>query len=68
MWLADELHLSWPKARIMIYGYESAIMGTESVQDLHDIAMVFKDRLVSIRESTKVGNFFLFLVSNLDIC
>ena len=56
MWLADFLPFHWPRARILIYGYESAIMGTESVQDLQDISRVFKTNLISVRQHQSVSN------------
>jgi len=56
MWIADKLPKNWSRTRIMIYGYESQIMGTKSRQTLGDIATTFKNRLVEIRKRPSVSN------------
>jgi hypothetical protein len=56
MWLADKLPRNWSRTRVMIYGYQSQIMGTKSRQTLGDIATTFKNRLVDIRKFPNVSN------------
>lgn len=55
MWLRDSLpsHLTSetdnrPMARVMIYGYESAVAQSKSVQNLEDLATVFHSSLLAL--------------------
>lgn len=60
MWLRDALpgdlvgeQTSQPMARVMIYGYASAVAGSTSFQNLHDLAKKFRtalSRIVSKQE------------------
>ncbi|TAQ87678.1 hypothetical protein B7494_g3974 [Chlorociboria aeruginascens] len=56
MWLADKLPQDWPQARIMIYGYQSPIMGSNSRQTLMDIAKTFSNNLIKMRSSLNVSS------------
>ncbi|KAL2062503.1 hypothetical protein VTL71DRAFT_6769 [Oculimacula yallundae] len=51
MWLADRLPAEWTCTRIILYGYDSQIVGSESRQDLADIAKDFNNSLVDMRKS-----------------
>ncbi|KAH0495096.1 hypothetical protein TgHK011_008666 [Trichoderma gracile] len=55
MWLRDSLpwHLvsessGKPMARVMIYGYESAIAGSKSMQNIEDLATTFHSSLYAL--------------------
>ena len=54
MWLRDSLPDDFSQLRVFIYGYESALQGSNSVQHLGDIGSSFRDSLRSLRISSKV--------------
>ncbi len=45
MWLRDSLPGDFPRLRIFIYGYESVLQGSRSVQNIGDIGLSFLDSL-----------------------
>ncbi len=48
MWLRDQLPHDFPDARIMIYGYDTNLLKSESFQTIDDLARSFIARLRSI--------------------
>ncbi|KAL7917378.1 hypothetical protein ACQKWADRAFT_324692 [Trichoderma austrokoningii] len=51
MWLRDALPKDIPTARIMIYGYNSTIASSTSMQNLEDLATSFRDSLLPLVRS-----------------
>lgn len=58
MWLRDSLpyDLAWeetgrPMARVMVYGYESAVAGSENIQNIEDLATMFHNSLLALATS-----------------
>ncbi|GME53090.1 nacht and ankyrin domain containing protein [Neofusicoccum parvum] len=49
MWLRDDLPKSFPGSRVIIYGYNSKLHGSLSVQNATDIAMKFHEAMTDIR-------------------
>jgi hypothetical protein len=49
MWLCDRLYEDLPTARILIYGYESKLHGSESVQDLEALGTQLRRSIASIQ-------------------
>ncbi len=54
MWLRDSLPDDFPDLRIFIYGYESGLQGSNSVQNLRDVGESFRDSLRSLTRPQKV--------------
>lgn len=66
MWLRDSLpyHLRWehtdrPMARVMIYGYESTVANSSSMQNLEDLATSFREDLSRLASSGRVRPLIL---------
>ena len=57
MWLRDYLPRDIKNARILIYGYPSALQENVSRNILSDHSINFMNRLMMMRESAKVGIF-----------
>lgn len=56
MWLCDDLPYDLPKARIIIYGYESTLHGSDSFQDLEAFGSQLRTSISSIQSiSQKVA-------------
>lgn len=51
MWLRDALPEAIPAARIMIYGCNSTIANSTSIQNLEDLATSFRDSLLPLVRS-----------------
>ena len=54
MWLRDSLPDDFPQLRIFIYGYESTLQSSSSVQNLGDIGSSFRDSLRVLTRPQKV--------------
>jgi hypothetical protein len=54
MWLRDYLPRDAPNARILTYGYDATLQGSDSFSTLNDYAETFWQNLVSIRDSGQV--------------
>lgn len=52
MWLRDRLPKEIPFARSIIYGYDTALVGSESVKGIEDIAVAFITKMTSIGGSS----------------
>lgn len=50
MWLRDALSKDMPQARILIYGYDTSIIGSKSFQGLRDLGIQLREGLRSIRQ------------------
>jgi alpha-beta hydrolase superfamily lysophospholipase len=66
MWLRDALpyHLRWeltsrPMARVLTYGYESAVAQSNSMQNLEDLATSFRESLNTFTSSQKTRPLIL---------
>lgn len=56
MWLRDFLPGNTPSARILVYGYNSALVGSKtSVSGIKDFAYDFLQRILDDRPTDKVG-------------
>jgi len=53
LWLRDVLPKTLPKARILTYGYDTALLENESKESIRDLAKVFLDALAGFRYRTK---------------
>lgn len=60
MWLRDDLPNDFPRARILIYGYDTKLEDSQSIQDLEAIAATFRTALKIARPKSSVrAAFFL---------
>lgn len=64
MWLRDALPEGIPGARILIYGYESAIANSQSMQNIEDIAKSFYNSILQM-DSEKPPKPTIFLAHSL---
>ena len=53
LWLRDVLPKTLPEARILTYGYDTALLGNKSKESIRDLAKVFLDALTGFRYRTK---------------
>ncbi|KAI9891232.1 MAG: hypothetical protein M1814_002922 [Vezdaea aestivalis] len=53
MWLVDDLPRDFKKARVFLYGYESTLQKSHSIQSIEDIAITFRLALKRIRPDHK---------------
>lgn len=53
VWLRDFAPEDVPRARIVTYGYNTAVIDSESNEGVHDLASTLLDRLVSFRRNTE---------------
>jgi surfactin synthase thioesterase subunit len=53
VWLRDVLPKTLPKARILTYGYDTALVKNKSKESVRDLAKVFLDTLAGFRYRTK---------------
>jgi len=65
MWLRDALPRDLPKARVLIYGYESTVAGSESFQNLGDIASSFRASLKEVTSNMTLMRPFIFIAHSL---
>lgn len=49
MWLCDSLPRDLPGARVMIYGYDSQLQGSNSFQDIESLASSFREMLQALQ-------------------
>lgn len=50
MWLRDSLPKDLDRARIMLYGYDSALLGSKSFQSMNDIGIKLSKVIRCIKE------------------
>ena len=55
MWLRDCLPQDLQGARILLYGYDTSLLGSQSFQGIYDTAITFTMNLRSIRKTSKVS-------------
>jgi len=60
MWLRDSLPYDLPGVRILLYGYDSHLVGSQSFQGLEALATEFRTHIATIRNTTNVGKEKLF--------
>jgi len=53
MWLRDQLPFDFPNVRIMIYGYDTKLLKSESFQTIDDIATSFISKLKSVGKAQR---------------
>jgi predicted alpha/beta hydrolase family esterase len=53
VWLRDVLPKTLPKARILTYGYDTALVKNKSKESIRDLAKVFLDALAAFRRRTE---------------
>ena len=58
MWLRDDLPKDFPHARILIYGYDTKLEDSQSIQDLEAIAGTFRTALKIARPKGSVSAAF----------
>lgn len=58
MWLRDDLPNDFPYARILIYGYDTKLEDSQSIQDLEAIASTFRTALKIARPKGSVSASF----------
>jgi hypothetical protein len=66
MWLCDDLPNDLSAARIIIYGYESQLHGSQSFQDLEALATTLRTTLKNIVPKTEVCNTSAFFPFEAD--
>ena len=55
MWLRDSLPYDLKGARILLYGYDTSLIGSQTFQSIDDIAIDFCERIRAIREHENVS-------------
>lgn len=55
MWLRDSLPYDLPLARILIYGYDARLEGSQSFQDVRTLAGQFRNQIKAIRGQVAVS-------------
>ena len=63
MWLCDSLPYDLATARIIIYGYESQLHGSQSFQGLEALASTLRELLRNITEVSPIYAFMSELVA-----
>lgn len=63
MWLRDDLPFDFPQARVLLYGYDTKLEGSQSFQDIESIASTFCMALKIARPNRPVrdASFLLLL-------
>ena len=64
MWLCDDLPYDLATTRIIIYGYESQLHGSQSFQGLEALASTLRTSLQNITEVCTIYAFISVLVAN----
>ena len=68
MWLRDFLPYRIPNARIIIYGYNSTLIGPNtSVSNIKDFASDLLERLLDDRKHAEVGGLLISVISGSDM-
>ena len=62
MWLRDDVHKFAPNARILTYGYNTPLVGSNiSVVRISDLSDTFYENLIYMREDSKVSFILTYL-------
>jgi hypothetical protein len=56
MWLRDSLPQDLQGARVLLYGYDTNLVQSQTFQDIDDIAVTFSRSIRSIRGRREVRN------------
>jgi len=59
MWLRDSLPGDLPGVRILIYGYETHLVNSQSFQNMEALATAFRTHIAAIRSKTDVRRVYL---------
>ncbi|KAI1451810.1 hypothetical protein F4805DRAFT_463413 [Annulohypoxylon moriforme] len=65
MWIRDELPSIMPEARISIYGYDTALVGSKSFQTIQDLAISFIDHMKASGQNLPSAKPLIFLAHSL---
>ena len=65
MWLRDKLPGDLPNARVLIYGYDTKLAGSQSFQTLNDIAAKVYASLENLMENLDHRRSFIFIAHGL---
>jgi hypothetical protein len=65
MWLRDGLPIDLPSIPTIIYGYDTALGGSESFQTIQDVAIAFVSRLATTGRSSPSAKPVIFLAHSL---
>jgi hypothetical protein len=60
MWLRDSLPHDLPGVRILIYDYDSHLVGSQSFQGMEALATEFRTHIATIRKATNVSRGMLY--------
>lgn len=55
MWLRDDVAKTADKARVLLYGYDTSLVNSESFQDIGDIATRLISEINAIRGGRRVS-------------
>jgi alpha-beta hydrolase superfamily lysophospholipase len=55
MWLRDSVPVDFPQLRVWLYGYDSSLTDTDSVEDFYEYAQTLRRLLRGLRRKTKLG-------------
>ena len=64
MWLRDSLPFDLKGVRVLLYGYDTSLIGSQTFQSIDDIAIAFCERIRGIREHENVSYVELFSYRN----
>jgi hypothetical protein len=69
MWLRDSLPYDLKDARVLLYGYDTSLLRSQTFQNIDDIAIAFCKSIRRIRSYDNVSglcgfNFFFFPLSS----
>jgi hypothetical protein len=59
MWLRDSLPSDLPGVRILVYGYETHLVNSQSFQNMEALATAFRTHIAAIRSETNVSRIYL---------
>jgi hypothetical protein len=63
MWLRDSLPYDLPGVRILTYGYDSHLSGSQSFQGMEALATEFRTHIAAIRKATNVSRGSIYDIS-----
>jgi len=55
MWLRDSLPKDLKGARVLLYGYDTSLLDSQTFQSIDDIAIAFCERIRGIRTNENVS-------------
>jgi hypothetical protein len=60
MWLRDSLPYDLKRARVLLYGYDTSLLRSQTFQNIDDIAIAFCKRIRDIRRHNNVSRLCKF--------